>query len=247
MNWTNKKKYSRCLDDANISASQANDSSIEILKEIEYDCVKIIPKDKVGLMPNSEEVHFKLIFEKPTGKILGAQAIGRGNVDKRIDVIATAIKFGATIEHLKNLELCYAPSFGTAKDVTNFAGYVASNLLNGSFRQVPVYQVRELLKNGACIIDVRERSEYDLSHIKGVKNIPLSEIRKRLNEIPKDEPVYLYCKSGQRSYNSTLALQHKGFNNVFNISGGFMGICFYEYFNDKTTSREIIVTDYNFK
>lgn len=213
---------------------------------IEYDFVKIIPKDKVGLMPDSEEVHFKLLFEKPTGKILGAQAIGRGNVDKRIDVIATAIKFGATIEHLRDLELCYAPPFGTAKDVVNFAGYVSSNILHGAFKQVSASKVRELKESGACIIDVREEAEYEQSHIKGAKNVPLSQLRKRLDEIPKDEPVYLHCRSGQRSYNAVLALQNKGFKNVFNISGGFMGISYYEYFNDKTTEREPIVTDYNF-
>ncbi|WP_320047173.1 FAD-dependent oxidoreductase [uncultured Ilyobacter sp.] len=227
------------------AATGLNEHLLKDMK-IEYDSVKIIPKDKVGLMPDSEEVHFKLLFEKPTGKILGAQAIGRGNVDKRIDVIATAIKFGATIENLRDLELCYAPPFGTAKDVVNFAGYVASNLLHGSFRQVAAHKVRELVENKKYIIDVREKKEYDTSHIKGVKNIPLSELRRRVDEIPKDQPVYLHCRSGQRSYNAVLALQNLGFNNVFNISGGFMGISFYEYFNDKTTGREPIVTDYNF-
>lgn len=227
------------------AATGLNEHLLKDMK-IEYDSVKIIPKDKVGLMPDSEEVHFKLLFEKPTGKILGAQAIGRGNVDKRIDVIATAIKFGATVENLRDLELCYAPPFGTAKDVVNFAGYVASNLLHGSFRQVAAQKVRELVENKKYIIDVREKREYDTSHIKDVKNIPLSELRSRIDEIPKDQPVYLHCRSGQRSYNAVLALQNLGFNNVFNISGGFMGISFYEYFNDKTTKREPIVTDYNF-
>jgi len=103
---------------------------------ISYDFVYIIPGDKVGLMPDSNPMHFKLIYEYPTGRILGAQAIGKGNVDKRIDVIATMITMGGTLENLKELELCYAPLFGTAKDVVNFAALVGLNLLYGKFRQL---------------------------------------------------------------------------------------------------------------
>ncbi len=221
---------------------------IKALKlDINYEVAKVIPGDKVGLMPGCEPLHFKLIFQVPTGKVLGAQAIGRGNVDKRVDVIATAIKFGATVDDLRDLELCYAPPFGTAKDVVNFAGYVATNLLHGEFKQVREKDIRDLVKKGACIIDVREKKEYELSHIIGAKNIPLSEIRQRINEIPKDEPVYLQCRSAQRSYNALMALKHLGYENVYNVSGGFMGISFYEYFNDVTTGREKIVTDYNFR
>ncbi|QXM06379.1 FAD-dependent oxidoreductase [Crassaminicella indica] len=234
--------------DYNGAATGLNEGLIKALNlNIQYDVVKVIPGDKVGLMPECEQVHFKLIYEIPTGKILGAQAIGKGNVDKRIDVIATAIKFGATVNHLRDLELCYAPPFGTAKDVVNFAGYVASNLLHGDFRQVREADVRGLVESGAYIIDVREKDEYDESHIIGAKNLPLSEIRDRLDEIPKDEPIYLHCRSGQRSYNAVLALQNLGFENVYNISGGFLGLSFYEYFNDKTTDRKMIVTDYNFE
>lgn len=214
---------------------------------IQYDIVKIIPGDKVGLMPQSESLHFKLIYEVPTGRVLGAQAIGKGNVDKRIDVIATAIKLGATVNDLRDLELCYAPPFGTAKDVVNLAGYVASNLLDGSFKQVHAADVRELVEKDAYIIDVREKDEYEQSHIIGAIHLPLSELRKRINEIPNDKPIYLHCRSGQRSYNAVLALQNLGFENVYNVSGGFLGLSFYEYFNDQTTERKRIVTDYNFE
>ncbi len=213
---------------------------------IEYDYTEIIPKDKVGIMPDAEEVHFKLLFEKPTGRVLGAQAIGCGDIVKRIDVIATAIKFRATIQHLRDLELCYAPPFGTAKDVVNFAGYVASNLLHDTFRQIKMSQVRELVEKGEYILDVREKNEWDEGHILNARHIPLSELRGRMNEIPQDQPVYIHCRSGQRSYNAALALQHCGYNNVYNISGGFMGICFYEYFNDKTSDRKPIVNKYSF-
>lgn len=213
---------------------------------INYDVVRVIPQDKVGLMPGSEPLHFKLIFEVPTGRILGAQSIGKGTADKRVDVIATLIKMGGTVEDLKDLELCYAPPFGTAKDVVNHAALVASNILQGTFKQVFVQDIRELVESGAYIVDVREKDEYELSHIVDAKNIPLSEIRDRVNEIPKDRPVYLHCRSAQRSYNACLALGHLGFDNIYNVSGGFMGLCFHEYFNDQITGRQKVVTEYNF-
>ena len=213
---------------------------------ITYETVDMIPGDRVGLMPTARPAHFKLIYEVPTGRVLGAQAIGKGEVCKRIDVIATVIKFGGTIDDLKDLELCYAPPFGTAKDITNFAGYIATNLMNDDYRQVHFSQVRDLVESGAYIIDVRERNEYELSHLNTSVNIPMSEIRQRINEIPKDRPVYLHCRSGQRSYNVCLLLKHLGFTNIFNISAGFMGISFYEYFNDKAMNRQLILTDYNF-
>jgi rhodanese-related sulfurtransferase len=215
--------------------------------DLDYDSIVIVPKDKVGIMPDAEDLAFKLIFEKPTGRILGAQAIGLGNVDKRIDVIATAIKFGATVDDLPDLELCYAPPFGTGKDVVNYAGYVASNLLHGTFKQVSFTEIRELYENGAYILDVRETPELeDEGQIKNVHNIPLSELRARYEEIPKDVPVYVHCRSGQRSYNAVLALQSKGYNDVYNIAGGFMGVRSYEYYRDLTTGREPIVSDYGY-
>ncbi|WP_297418340.1 FAD-dependent oxidoreductase [Clostridium sp.] len=234
--------------DYNGASTGLNEALISVLNiKIKYDVVRVILTDKVGIMPNSSPVHLKLLYEVPTGKILGAQAIGKGDVTKRIDVIATAIKFGGTVEDLKDLELCYAPPFATAKDVVNYAGYVGSNLLNGDFKQVNVDLVRGLVEHNAYIIDVRERGEYDNGHIKNSINIPLSEIRDRISEIPKDKPVYLHCRTGQRSYNATLALQNLGFNNVYNITGSFLALSFYEYFNDKTKNRESIVTKYNFR
>jgi len=234
--------------DYNGASTGLNEALINVLNmKIKYDIARVILTDKVGIMPNSSPVHLKLLYEVPTGKILGAQAIGKGDVTKRIDVIATAIKFGGTVEDLKDLELCYAPPFSTAKDVVNYAGYVGSNLLNGDFKQVNVDMVRGLVEHNAYIIDVRERGEYANGYIKGSKNIPLSELRERINEIPKDKPVYLHCRTGQRSYNAVLALQNLGFNNVFNITGSFLGLSLYEYFNDKTKNRESIVTEYNFR
>jgi len=213
---------------------------------IQYDYVYVIPGDKVGLMPASNPLFFKLIFEKPSGRILGAQAVGKGNVDKRVDIIASFIMLNGTLEDLKELELCYSPMFGTAKDVVNHAALVGMNILNGVFNQVPVTMVRELVEKNACIIDVREPREFEMGHIINAVNIPLSQLRERMHEIPKDKPVYVHCRSSQRSYNAICAMQGRGYKNVYNIMGSFLGLSVYEYFNDIKNGRKPIVTKYNF-
>lgn len=231
----------------NGASTGLNEALIKFLNlNINYEVVSLILSDKVGIMPDASQMHFKLLFEVPTGRILGAQAIGKGDVTKRIDVIATAIKFGGTVEDLRDLELCYAPPFSTAKDIVNYAGYVGSNLLNGDFKQVGVDKVRELINDNNLIVDVRETYEYKKGHLKGAINIPLSELRERANEIPKDKTVYLHCRSGQRSYNATMLLQNLGFTNVINITGSYLGISLYEYYNDNVNDRDSIVTAYNF-
>lgn len=213
---------------------------------IPYDVAYVLHTDKVKIMPDANYMAFKLIFEVPTGRVLGAQAIGEGNVTRRIDVIATAITMGATLENLKELELCYSPVYGTAKDVVNMAALVGLNLLTGRYRQVRVSEVRSLVEQGAYIVDVREPGEYALGHLKGAVNIPLSELRERRNEIPRDIPVYIHCRTSQRSYFGLCDLIGSGFTNVTNISGSFLGICLNEYFNDKFEGRDPIVTAYNF-
>lgn len=170
--------------------------------DFSYDTAYVIPADKVNLMPDSHPLHLKLVFEKPTGRLLGAQAIGQNAADRRIDVIAALISMNGTLEDLKNLDLCYAPVVSTVKDAVHMAALVGLNLLHGVYRQVPLTQVRELVEHKACIIDVREQKEFTLGHIKNAVNIPLSELRSRISEIPKDRPVYLHCRSSQRSYNA---------------------------------------------
>ena len=213
---------------------------------IPCDSVLIFPNDKVSLMPECHYMAFKLIFEVPTGRILGAQAIGRGECDKRINVIAAMITMHASLEDLKELELCYAPQYSTAKDVVNQAALVALNVLYGEVRQVHVQDVRALAESGACIIDVREPGEYARGHLCAAKNIPLSQLRERMAEIPSDRPVYLHCRSSQRSYYALRCLQGNGYRNVFNISGSFLGICLYEHFRDQHEGRTPIVTAYCF-
>lgn len=214
---------------------------------IPTEAVYVIAPDKVGLMPSSNPLHFKLIYEVPTGRILGAQAIGKGNADKRVDVIATLISMNGTVEDLKDLELTYSPMFSTAKDVANMAALVASNLMAGRFKQVRVNEVRGLVEAGAYILDVREVNEFANGALKGAINIPLGEVRTRMSEIPKDIPVYVHCRSAQRSYNAVMALENSGYDKVYNISGSFLGISLYEYFTDQQQGREPIVTAYNFK
>ena len=213
---------------------------------IPYEIAYVLPKDRVAIMPDSSTLHYKLIFEVPTGKVLGAQAISKGDAVKRIDVAATLIKFGGTVDDLRDLELCYAPSFSAPKDAGNYAGLVAGNLLQHRFRQVHVDQVRQLVESGAYILDVRPDAMYNLGHLKTSVHIPLGQLRHRLDEIPTDRPVYVHCQIGQSSYNAVMALQGHGFTNVYNVSGGFLGICNYEYFNDVTRKREPIVTHYCF-
>ena len=214
---------------------------------IPFETAYVIPSDKVSLMPDAHPIHVKLVFETPTGRLLGAQAIGRGEADRRIDVIAALISMNGTLEDLKNMELCYAPVVSTAKDAVNMAALVGLNLLQGVYRQVPLTKVRELVESDACIIDVREPGEYEAGHLLNAVNIPLSQLRQRMEEIPRDRPVYLHCRSSQRSYNAIMALQHCGFRNLYNIAGSYLAICLYEYPQDVLFNREKIVTAYNFK
>lgn len=214
--------------------------------QVPYDYVYVIPSDIVSIMPGAENQYLKVIFEIPTGKILGAQCIGRGDVVKRCDVIAGMLKFGPTLEDLKDLELCYAPPFSIGRDSVNFAGYVGLNILHGVIKQVHVSEVRGLVESGAYFVDSRSKGEYDCGHIKGAVNIPLYELRQRMDEIPRDQPVYLYCRSSTRSYNAVCALQNSGWDNVILVSGSMLGISWYEWFEDQRTGRDPIVTEYDF-
>ena len=231
--------------DLNAASTGKNEKDL-IEADIAYDTAYVVPMDQVGLMPDAAPLYFKLIFAEPTGEILGAQAIGQGNVDKRVDIIATMITMNGTLDDLKELELCYSPLFGTAKDAVNHAALVGLNVLNGEVKQVPVTAVRDLVEQDAFIMDSREPQEFEQGHFKNAVNIPMSEFRQRLDEIPTDEPVYVHCRTSQRSYNVVRALTNLGFDNVYNMQGSFLGVCIYEYYNDQIKDREPIVTAYNF-
>lgn len=238
---------SNCVNVFALNAAGTGLTAAQCEREgLRYDYAYVIPMDKVSLMPDASPLHLKLIYEVPTGRVLGAQAIGRGDAAKRVDAIATAIKFGATVDDVRDLELCYAPPFSNAKDPVNIAAMVAGNLLNGDYRQVHVDQVRGLVESGATIIDVRDPGAYNKAHLKGAVNIPLGQLRDRIDEVPRDRPVYLNCRSAQTSYNAIRVLQGYGFDNVVNVAGSMLGISLYEYFADVTQGREPIVTGYVF-
>jgi len=213
---------------------------------INCESVFVAPMDKVAVLGGASPLFLKLIYERGSKKILGAQAIGKGNADRRIDVIAALIGMNATLYDLKDTELCYAPVVGTAKDAVHMAALVGLNLEEGLFKQISFTELRRLVEERACIIDVREASEYAAGHIIGARNIPLSELRQRMNEVPKDRPVYLHCRTSQRSYNALMALKNSGWNNLYNISGSYLVISLYEAMQEKLYGKKKIVTAYNF-
>ncbi|WOO88833.1 FAD-dependent oxidoreductase [Mollicutes bacterium LVI A0078] len=193
---------------------------------INYNVAYAAPMDKVGIMPGAAVMPTKILFDE-NGKLLGGQIVATGAADKRVDVLATAIKAEMDVYDLADLELCYAPPFGTGKDVINKLGYVAMNLLEGIYKQVRFSEVYDLLENDAQVIDVRETGEYARGHIDGVINIPMSEMRNRLDELDKSKPVYVHCQTGQRSYNMTLMLMEHGFE-ALNVAGSYLFISKYE-------------------
>ena len=213
---------------------------------LDYAVSFVSPMDKVSIMPGAMPLFFKLVYEKGSGRVLGAQAIGRGAADKRIDVIATLLRFGGTVEDLKDLELTYSPVFSTARDVVNQAALSACDAREGLVNQVMFTQVRALRQSGAFIVDVREEDEFADGHIKGAANIPLSRFRERMGEIPKDRPVYLHCRTGQRSYNAARVLTQSGWEYVFNVAGSFLALSWFEFYRDQAEGREPILTAYQF-
>lgn len=229
------------LFDLNVSSTGLTEKVCQS-EGIDYRCAVVIPQNRVSIMPNTSPIFFKLIFAYPSGEILGAQAIGQSSVDKQINVIATMISMNGNISDLTHLELAYSPWFSTAKNAVNMAGLVAENILNGEYPTIPVTKVRQLVEKDAFIIDAREPNEYQAGHIINAVNIPLSQFRQRLDEIPTDIPVYIHCQSSQRSYNMVRALINRGFTNITGISGSFLELSNYEYFKDQTTGRKPIIT-----
>lgn len=229
------------LFDLNVSSTGLTEKVCQS-EGIDYRCAVVIPQNRVSIMPNTSPIFFKLIFAYPSGEILGAQAFGQSSVDKQINVIATMISMNGNISDLTHLELAYSPWFSTAKNAVNMAGLVAENILNGEYPTIPVTKVRQLVEKDAFIIDAREPNEYQAGHIINAVNIPLSQFRQRLDEIPTDIPVYIHCQSSQRSYNMVRALINRGFTNITGISGSFLELSNYEYFKDQTTGRKPIIT-----
>ena len=201
-------------------ASTGNNEKTLKRYEIPYEVLHIHPSSHAGYYPGAAQMSMKLIFDKETGKIYGAQAIGADGVEKRIDVIATAIKGGLTVEDLTNVELCYAPPYSSAKDPVNMAGYVATNLVEGELEHIQWHEVDEIIANGGLVIDVREPIEREFGFIKSSINIPLDQLRNRLEEIPQDQTVYVSCQVGLRGYLASQILKNNGYS-VKNVDGGW--------------------------
>lgn len=170
--------------------------------------------------PGALQISLKLLYS-PDGKILGAQAVGADGVDKRIDVIATAIHAGMSVDDLAELELAYAPPFSSAKDPVNIAGYVASNVLRGAQRVLSWDELQALQAGSVQLIDVRTSEEFELGSIPGARHIDLNLLRERLAEVARDKPVVLFCQVGLRGYLAWRILKQAGFSEIFNLSGGY--------------------------
>lgn len=196
------------------AASVGNNEKQLKSKNIPYWKTFVFSKDHAGYYPGAVEVLYKLLFS-PDGKILGAQGVGLDGVEKRIDVISSIMRNGGKIQELLDSELCYAPPYSSAKDAVNILGMNADNILRGLLK--PAYF--EDLEN-SYLIDVRQKEIFEISTIEGAVNIPIAQLRNRINELPRDKKVILFCNTGYTSYNASRILIQNGFNNVYSLCGG---------------------------
>ena len=188
---------------------------------IDYDKTYTYSASHATYYPGAAQMSVKALWDKKTLKIIGAQIVGFDGVDKRMDVLATAIRFGAKITDLTTLELCYAPPFGSAKDPVNMLGFVAENIVSGKLKQFFWHDVENLPRDGSVfLLDTRTPFEVMQGKIDGFVNIPLDSLRQRINEIPKDRPVYVHCHSGLRSYLACCILTGNGYD-CYNLAGGW--------------------------
>jgi rhodanese-related sulfurtransferase len=180
-----------------------------------------------GYYPGAERLMLKLLYDPATGRLLGAQAVGKEGVDKRIDVLATAISAGMTVEDLEQLDLCYAPPFGSAKDVVILGAFAAANQRRGEMPSMTPGELLDALEGAApqagkpAVIDVRTAREWKAGHLEGAIHIPVDEVRARLDEVPKDSPLAVHCAGGYRSYVAQRILLNRGYKDVRNVLGGY--------------------------
>ncbi len=200
-----------------VASTGASEKGLQRAGVTSFQKVYLHPGHHAGYYPGARQIHLKLVFSLPDGRILGAQAVGFEGVEKRIDVIATTIQFNGTVHDLAEAELCYAPQFGAAKDPVNLAGMLAENVLNGD---MPVADWLELDRTDALLLDVREPDEFARGHIPKAINLPLSQLRSRYAELPKDRDIWLCCAVGQRAYFAARFLTQHGYRSR-NLSGGY--------------------------
>ncbi|MCG3220151.1 MAG: FAD-dependent oxidoreductase, partial [Candidatus Heimdallarchaeota archaeon] len=201
--------------------------------EIKYEKVYTYPINHTSYYPNREKLAIKLLFEVPSGKILGVQVVGGKGAEKRVDIISTAIYFGGTVFDLEELEITYAPPFNNAKTAVNHLGYVASNILKGDFTYWHWDEADKLVENNDYLLDVRREDEYVRGTIGNAIHMNDLDLRKRIDEIPKDKEIYIFCEEGYRAYIAQRHLTQKGYK-VKNLVGGYI---FYKM--SKATKEEL--------
>ena len=205
--------------DLTVAATGNNEKTLRDLG-IDYKAIHIHPASHAGYYPGAEQISFKMLFDPSTGKILGAQGVGKDGIDKRIDLIANSIKAGFTVYDLQDIEVCYAPPYNSAKDPVNMMGYCGANIMENIVENTQWYEIEKLVENGEYILDVREEYEVANGAIPNVINIPLGKLRDRLNEIPKDRKIYVTCQVGLRGYIACTILNQYGYK-TSNIDGGY--------------------------
>lgn len=227
------------LFDMTIASTGLNEKSAQENK-FDYDKAYIYSASHASYYPNGNMMSIKALWDKKSLKIIGAQIVGFDGVDKRMDVLATAIRLGGKITDLTELELCYAPPFSSAKDPVNMLGFVAENIVTGKIKQFFWDNVESLPRDGSVtLLDTRTVTEVARGKIDGFINIPLDSLRERINEIPKDKPVYVHCHSGLRSYIACRILQGNGYD-CYNLAGGWR---LYESVINERTVPEYICTE----
>jgi len=205
---------------------------------LDADAVILSPMSHAGYYPGGRVMTMKVVFEKGTYRLLGAQIVGYEGVDKRIDVLATAIHAEMKATRLKDLDLAYAPPYSSAKDPVNMAGFMIDNIASGHLRQWRLEDAAKLPRDGSVtLLDTRTAGEYSRGHIEGFKNIPVDELRDRLSEVEKGKPVYVICQSGLRSYIASRILEGNGYE-AYNFAGGF------RFYDAVMNDRALIETAY---
>lgn len=225
--------------DLTAASTGSNERSLQ-KQQIPYKSVRIHPESHAGYYPGARQMTLKLLFDTG-GRILGAQAVGFEGVDKRIDVIATALRLGGTVYDLTELELAYAPPFSSAKDPVNMAGYAAENVLSGLTDVIAYTDLSEAIEKGGYLIDVRTDLEYENGHLTGAVNFPLDELRKQLVELDKTVPLIVYCKVGLRGYIAERILKQNGFS-VKNLLGGYTSALQQDFTIDELVAEPEVTT-----
>ena len=221
--------------DLTVASTGLNEKTLK-KANIPYEATIVHPANHADYYPGSSPLSLKIVFDPKSGKLFGAQAVGYDGVDKRIDVLASIITRGGDIWDMQDFEQAYAPPFGSAKDPVNVAGLVAENIINGLVKVIHWHQIPDIDFNDTMLIDARTPEEYQLGNIPGSVNIPLQQIRNRLDGIPKDKKIVINCKTGGRSYFASRILMQNGYKDVYNLSGGYVT---YSTVNKKQSNEDI--------